>query len=168
MKNSVKKGLIPYMAFFLIVMVILALLPGVGYKNHDITYEQFLSYAQSEKETEKIEYIDITSNSSAGIYTVSGKLNGYDEKETFSFTIAYSDAVVAKLYELADQYDFSIKASKDPGSSTILYFVVNILPFLIFGIIIFVFLTKQMGNANKSMDFGRSRARLNDGKKCYF
>ena len=164
MKNSVKKGLIPYMAFFLIVMVILALLPGVGYKNHDITYEQFLSYAQSEKETEKIEYIDITSNSSAGIYTVSGKLNGYDEKETFSFTIAYSDAVVAKLYELADQYDFSIKASKDPGSSTILYFVVNILPFLIFGIIIFVFLTKQMGNANKSMDFGRSRARLNDGK----
>ena len=164
MKNSVKKGLIPYMAFFLIVMVILALLPGVGYKNHDITYEQFLSYAQSEKETEKIEYIDITSNSSAGIYTVSGKLNGYDEKETFSFTIAYSDAVVAKLYELADQYDFSIKASKDPGSSTILYFVVNILPFLIFGIIIFVFLTKQMGSANKSMDFGRSRARLNDGK----
>ncbi len=164
MKNSVKKGLIPYMAFFLIVMVILALLPGVGYKNHDITYEQFLSYAQSEKETEKIEYIDITSNSSAGIYTVSGKLNGYDEKETFSFTIAYSDAVVAKLYELADQYDFSIKASRDPGSSTILYFVVNILPFLIFGIIIFVFLTKQMGSANKSMDFGRSRARLNDGK----
>ena len=163
MKNNVKKGLIPYLAFFLVVMLVLGFLNGTGYKTNEITYEQFLNYAKSEDEANKIKYIDITSNSSAGIYTITGKLNSYGEKETFTFSIANSDAVVGNIYELANEYNFSIKASRDPGSSTVLYFVVNILPFLIFGVVIFVFLSKQMGSANKSMDFGRSRARLSDG-----
>ena len=163
MKNNVKKGLVPYMAFFLVVMLVLAFLNGTGYKTHEITYEQFLSYAQSEDKANQIKYIDITSNSSAGIYTITGKLNSYGEKEAFAFSITNSDAVVGKIYELADEYGFTVKALRDPGSSTVLYFVVNILPFLVFGVVIFVFLSKQMGSANKSMDFGRSRARLSDG-----
>ena len=163
MKNNVKKGLVPYMAFFLVVMLVLAFLNGTGYKTHEITYEQFLSYVQSEDKANQIKYIDITSNSSAGIYTITGKLNSYGEKESFAFSITNSDAVVGKIYELADEYGFTVKALRDPGSSTVLYFVVNILPFLVFGVVIFVFLSKQMGSANKSMDFGRSRARLSDG-----
>lgn len=163
MRNNVKKGIIPYMAFFFVVLAILFFMSGTGYKVNDISYEQFMDYVQSEKEAEQVKYIDITSNSSAGVYVITGKLNGYDEKESFSFSVAYSDVVIGKIYDLAEEYDFTIKASKDPSSSTILYFVLNILPFLIFGIVIFVFLSKQMGSANKSMDFGRSRARLNDG-----
>ena len=163
MKNNVKKGLVPYMAFFLVVMLVLTFLNGTGYKTHEITYEQFLNYAQSEDKANQIKYIDITSNSSAGIYTITGKLNSYGEKESFAFSITNSDAVVGKIYELADEYGFTVKALRDPGSSTVLYFVVNILPFLVFGVVIFVFLSKQMGSANKSMDFGRSRARLSDG-----
>ena len=38
MKNNVKKGLVPYMAFFLVVMLVLAFLNGTGYKTHEITY----------------------------------------------------------------------------------------------------------------------------------
>lgn len=163
MRNNIKKGFVPYMAFFIVVLAILFFMSGTGYKVNEISYEQFMGFVQSENNDEQVEYIDITSNSSAGVYTITGKLNGYDEKESFSFTVAYSDVVIGKIYDLADEYDFTIKASKDPGSSTILYFVVNILPFLIFGVVIFVFLSKQMGSANKSMDFGRSRARLNDG-----
>ncbi len=163
MKNSIKKGLVPYMAFFLVVMLVLAFLSGTGYKTHEITYDKFLEYVQSEDKASQIKYIDITSNSAAGIYTISGKLNSYGEKESFTFSITNSDALVGKIYELANEYKFDVKASRDPGSSTVLYFVINILPFIIFGVVIFVFLSKQMGSANKSMDFGRSRARLNDG-----
>ena len=165
MKNNIKKGLIPYLAFFLVVMFVLLYMTGTGYKIHDISYEQFLTYVQSEKKEEQIKYIDITSNSSAGLYTITGKLNGYGEKEKFTFTVANSDVVIGKMYDLANEYNFTIKASRDPGSSTLLYFVLNILPFLVFGVVIFVFLSKQMGSANKSMDFGRSRARLDDGNK---
>jgi len=165
MNNNIKKGIIPYLGFFALVVAILFLLGGTGYENHNITYEQFIEYAKSEKESEQIEYIDVTANSSSGVYTVTGQLNGYEDKETFSFTVTYSDAMIEKLYDLGDEYDFSVKASRDPGSSTLLYFAVNVLPFLILGFVVVIFLTKQMGAANKSMDFGRSRARLSSGDK---
>ena len=56
MKNNVKKGLIPYLAFFLVVMLVLGFLNGTGYKTNEITYEQFLNYAKSEDEANKIKY----------------------------------------------------------------------------------------------------------------
>ena len=87
MNNNIKKGIIPYLGFFALVVAILFLLGGTGYENHNITYEQFIEYAKSEKESEQIEYIDVTANSSSGVYTVTGQLNGYEDKETFSFSI---------------------------------------------------------------------------------
>ena len=62
-----------------------------------------------------------------------------------------------------------MNAVADPDSSTVLLFIVNVLPsaLLIFGA--FFIITRQMGSANKSMDFGRSRARLNeDARKVTF
>ena len=50
----------------------------------------------------------------------------------------------------------------DPGSGLLLSFVINVLPMALLIGFAFYFLTKQMSGANKSMDFGRSRAKLND------
>lgn len=54
--------------------------------------------------------------------------------------------------------------NKDPASSTFLLVLVNVLPIVLlvgFGIWLF---SKQAGGANKSFDFGKSKAKLSDGK----
>ena len=65
--------------------------------------------------------------------------------------------------EYADEYKFNLTTSNDPDSSLFLAFIIRVLPtILLFGIGFF-FITRQMGGtANKSMDFGKSRARLTE------
>ena len=73
-----------------------------------------------------------------------------------------TDEVVSNIMDLQGEKGFTVNALADPESSTLLLVIVNFLPMAIFIGLAFFFLTKQMGSANKSMDFGRSRARLNE------
>ena len=69
----------------------------------------------------------------------------------------------------SENYAFVINTSTDPESSTFLLFVINVLPMVLLIGFAFFFITRQMGTANKSMDFGKSRARLSeDSKKVTF
>ena len=106
----------------------------------------------------------ITPNSSQGIYVLTGKLEGYKENETFNSTAVLSDATLEEINKIKGEKDLSQKANKDPGESPWLYVLVNVLPMVAFIGIAFWFLTKQMGSAGKSMDFGKSKARLSDDK----
>ena len=70
-----------------------------------------------------------------------------------------------QVIKLQQEHGFKISAKADPDSSTFLLFVVNVLPMVILVGAAFFFVTRQMGSANKSMDFGRSRARLSENTK---
>ena len=75
-----------------------------------------------------------------------------------------SDEVVKEIVDGYTKYDYKIEVNKDPSSSALLSIVVNFLPIVLivaFGIYIF---SKQSGGANKSFDFGKSRAKLSDDK----
>jgi len=52
----------------------------------------------------------------------------------------------------------------DPGSSPLLLIIVNVLPIVLLVGLGFWFFSKQMNSAGKSMDFGKSKARLNTEK----
>ena len=92
-------------------------------------------------------------------------MEGYAENETFVLKMPLAEEVITELLNLQKQYNFKLDTIADPGSNTILLFVVNILPTVILIGFAFFFISKQMGGANKSMDFGKSRAHLSENNK---
>ena len=130
-------------------------------KTHYITYDKLVSYM----EKGKVEEISITPKSNAGVYQIKGTIKGYEEGESFFVRIPLSDQVVSKIMTYESTNKFKIKTSEDPSSSTLILILVNVLPIvLLVGLALF-FISRQMGAANKSMDFGKSKAKLNENNK---
>ena len=157
-RKEVKKGLLPYLVLFVVMLGILYFFNLSNTKVNQFTYDQFIDYMDNKEITE----ISITPRSSAGVYEIRGKLNNYGENETFYLKVPLSNEVIAKILNAEEDYDFKIATSSDPDSSTLLLFLLNVLPTIIILGVGFYFVTRQMGAANKSMDFGRSKARLNE------
>ncbi len=164
-KKIVKRSFLPYVFLFLIIVSIMYFV-NIGNKNvEEITYDKFVSFANKGE----VKEITITPKSRAGIYEISGSLKSYEKGELFYFRVPLETDTVAKIYDLEELNSFKIKTTSDPGSSTILLFVVNVLPMVLLLGLAFWFITRQMGGANKSMDFGKSRAKLSeDGGKVKF
>ena len=160
-KKTVKKGLLPYLFLFLVMLGVVYFFNIANKKVNYITYDEFLGFAKDGQ----IKEVVITPNSRASLYEVKGTLNSYDENEYFSFKMPLTDDVISSVMDLQDKNGFVIDAQADPESSTILLIIVNVLPMVIIVGAAFYFITKQMGSANKSMDFGRSRARLSENNK---
>lgn len=157
-RKTVKKGLLPYLFLFLVMLGVVYFLNVANKKVNVITYDEFLGFA-SEGEVDKV---NITPNSRASLYDVKGTLKSYGENESFTFKMPLTDEVISNIMELQQSKGFVVDASADPESSTILLIIVNVLPMVIIVGAAFYFITKQMGSANKSMDFGRSKARLSE------
>ena len=63
---------------------------------------------------------------------------------------------------------FKLTIINDPEASSWLLVIANVVPYIILGgLVIWVF-TKQLGGGNKSMDFGKSRAKLVEESKATF
>ena len=158
-KNKVKKGLIPYLFLFLILSTVVFLFSIINQKVHTLSYDEFVGYAEGEAIAE----LNIIPRSSAGVYEITGKLENYNKNESFSLTVPLSDEIIGRVLDVVEKQGVVINTSSDPESSWLMLFVIRLLPSLLLVGFAFYFLTKQMGGtANKSMDFGRSKARLNE------
>ena len=157
-KKDVKKGIVPYLFLFLVMLGLLYFFNMSKHEVHQFTYDEFIT----NMEEKKIEEITIVPRSGAGVYEIEGKLEGYGQYETFYLKVPLSNEVIARILEAEETNDFKITTVSDPDSNTFVLFLLNILPMLIILGAGFYFVTKQMGSANKSMDFGRSRAKLNE------
>ena len=159
-KKEVRKGLLPYLVLFVVMLGILYFFSLSNNKVNQFTYDEFINYMNNEE----IKEILITPRNSAGVYEIKGKLNSYGENESFYLKVPLSNEVISQILNSEDGYDFKISTSSDPDSSALLLFILNVLPMIIILGVGFYFVTRQMGTANKSMDFGRSKARLNEQK----
>ncbi|HIT22541.1 MAG TPA: ATP-dependent zinc metalloprotease FtsH [Candidatus Scybalousia intestinigallinarum] len=164
-KNSIRRGLLPYLFLVLIVFSVYYLFNVLNQKVNVLTYDEFVSLLEEEKVTE----LSITPKQRAVVYEITGKAKDYEENESFFIRVPLSDQIIKTIFASEEKADFELVTNPDPESSTLLLILVNVLPLvLIVGVAIFVF-TRQMGGANKSMDFGKSRARLsNDTNKVTF
>lgn len=164
-RKVVKKSIFSYILLALIIFGVIYFFTVLNKKVNDLSYSALIKSMDKNKITE----LKITPNNSAGVYELTGKMKGYKENESFKASAPLTDETIKELYEGRNEYGFEVKASADPSSSIFLSFLINVLPlFLIVGIG-FYFITRQMGAANKSMDFGKSRARLtNDKDKVTF
>ncbi len=157
-KKDVRKGIVPYLFLFLVMLGLLYFFNMSRDEVHQFTYDEFIT----NMEEEKIEEITIVPRSGAGVYEIEGKLEGYGQYETFYLKVPLSNEVIARILDAEEANEFKITTVSDPDSNTFVLFLLNILPMLIILGAGFYFVTKQMGSANKSMDFGRSRAKLNE------
>ena len=164
-KKVVKRGLFPYIFMFIFIMSVMYFFTVLNQKVNVLTYDKFMSLAENGEVVE----ILITPRSRASVYEITGTLKEYSEDESFFVRIPMSDEVMTKILAAEEINEFEITTQNDPESSTFLQFLVNILPMVILIGVAFFFITRQMGSANKSMDFGKSRARLSeDNKKVTF
>ena len=159
-KKVVKRSLFSYIFLFIVILGVFYFINILNTKVNNLNYSEFLTNLESDKVTE----LTITPNSSQGVYSLTGKLKDYNENEKFTVTATLSDETIKQIYELNKENKIKINVAKDPGSSWFVLFLVNVLPLILLIGIGYFFIAKQMGGANKSMDFGRSRARLTSDK----
>ncbi|MGN1373809.1 MAG: ATP-dependent zinc metalloprotease FtsH [Bacilli bacterium] len=162
-KNSIMQSL-PYLILVIVICSVLFVYSGGKSSVHDLKTGDFLNYIKENKVTE----MTVTPKSDESIYYITGKIDGYKSNESFTVKIIKEQMDTVTNY--AESHNLNLyDTNKDPGSSTVLYILVNVLPILIVCGVGYVMFMKMASGNNKSMDFGRSRAKLSeDGGKVRF
>ena len=160
-KKELKKGIIPYVALIVIMLGVIYLFNILNVEIHDLTYDKLVNALNNNE----VKEIKISPSLDGGVYIVEGKLKDYKDKESFKAVVPLSDEVMKKITEANDKYDFKVITESDPNGSIWLVAVFNFLPIIAFGGLAFYILTRQIGGNNKSFDFGKSRAKLDDSQK---
>ena len=165
MNKNMKKGLYPYIFLFIFIIACLLLVNGMSSNVNDLTYDEFIKSMNEGQ----IEDITIIPKTRSNTYHVEGTMKDYDENEKFVLTLPISEEFISKIVAGEEQFGFKLEIEQDPESASWLIIVVNVLPYvLLIGATIWLF-TRQIGGGNKSMDFGKSRAKLmEDGIKTTF
>ncbi len=157
-KTNLKKGMMPYVLLFVLGMVALFVLNFLDQKINVFTYDEFEQVLIDNK----IEKLKLTPRDRAKVYEIRGRLEGYEEKESFFVKVPFSEHVMDRILKAREEYGFELATEADPESSTFLLFIVNILPILLLMGGVFYLFARQVGGSNRSFDFGRSRAKLNE------
>ncbi|MBQ8681616.1 MAG: ATP-dependent zinc metalloprotease FtsH [Bacilli bacterium] len=163
--KTVKKGLFPYVFLFCFIIICLLVFNNFNTTVNELTYDEFIEELESNEITE----LNIVPKISSDTYEVTGKLKDYDETETFVLTLPKSDEFISKISDASDKNDFILTIEEDPNSSEWLSFLLEVVPLALLVGATFWLFTRQIGGNNKSMDFGKSRARLlEEGTKTNF
>ena len=164
-KNTIKKGILPYLFLVLFIFGVYYLFNVINNQPKTITYNELIQALDQGTVTE----MAITPKERAVVYEITGKLKDYKENERFFIRVPLTDSVIKNVLEAGSNNSFKLTTNVDPDSSYFWVIVVNVVPILLLVGFGFFFLTRQMNGANKSMDFGKSRARLsNDTNKVTF
>ncbi len=164
-KNTIKKGILPYLFLVLLIFGVYYLFNVINNQPKTITYNELIQALDQGTVTE----MAITPKERAVVYEITGKLKDYKENERFFIRVPLTDSVIKNVLEAGSNNQFKLITNVDPDSSYFWVIVVNVVPILLLVGFGFFFLTRQMNGANKSMDFGKSRARLsNDTNKVTF
>ena len=163
--KTVKKGLFPYVFLFCFIIVCLLIFNNFNTTVNELTYDEFIEELNSNEITE----LNIVPKTRSETYEITGKLKDYKETETFILTLPKSDEFLSKITTAADKNKFKLTVEKDPEASEWLAVLVEIVPLALLVGATFWLFTRQVGGNNKSMDFGKSRAKLLDeGTKTTF
>ncbi|MBQ9024222.1 MAG: ATP-dependent zinc metalloprotease FtsH [Bacilli bacterium] len=157
MNKNVRRTITPYISL-IFIMVVLYILVGFGGKSNKLSYSEF----QKNLEKNKVTELSISPNKEGSIYNITGKLKSYSNGETFYVVTPLSDDTLTYINKMQKKNNFKLNISADPASS-ILSKIIGYIPLVaILGVLLFM-LYKQL-NARGSMDFGKSRAKLQEDK----
>ena len=158
--QNMKKGMFPYVLLLAIGLSIMFFYSMTSGTNKELTYNEFNNALSKNN----VEEVVITPSTSAYTYQITGKLKDAKEGETFSVKTPLSDTVINKIVAASEEKDFKIVSKSDPSSNAWITFLLNIAPTLLLIGLAFWFFTKQLNGQKGSMDFGRSKAKLDPDK----
>lgn len=159
--NRIFRYTIFYLLIFLVIIGILGTFNNSNQPTNEIGYNEFLEAIQGGTITE------ITIQPDASVYEVTGKLDGYDEDETFVTNIPLeNEALITQIDEIATSEGAKVDFLKAPQTSGWVQFFTGIIPFIIIFILFFFLLNQsQGGGGGRVMNFGKSKAKLYDDQK---
>ena len=156
-KKTLKKGLLPYLFLFLIMLGVFYVFTVVNKEVHTFTYDEFIE----KLEKGKVKELKLVTSGSGYTYEVTGVLSDYKANESFTSVLPLSEEVMKKIVDASDKYEFKLLVKPDPQSSSLLVIAVNVFPILLLVGLAFWIFNRQMAGNRSSFDFGKSRARLN-------
>ena len=163
MNKNIRRNVSPYIALAFIMIVVYLVTGGFGTSSKNITYSQFQKYLKDDK----VEKMVIAPSKEGSTYNIEGKLKKSKKNETFYVVAPLSDDTLNYINSMKEQSSFDMTVSADPASSLFVKFL-NWLPYLLLiGAAAFILVKQLNGIAssnNKSMDFGKSRAKLQEDK----
>ena len=163
--RTVKKGLFPYIFLFIFIICCLLIFNTFNTTINELSYDEFIEELNNKEITE----LNIIPKTRTQTYQIEGKLKDYSENETFTLSLPMSDEFLSKISEASESQDFTLNVETDPEASEWLAVLIEIIPLAILVGCLFWLFTKQIGGNNKSMDFGKSRAKLlEEGTKTTF
>ena len=157
MNKNMKRMITPYISL-IFIMAVIYFLVGFGGKTNKLTYSQF----QKNLEKNKVTEISISPNTEGATYNITGKLKSYKTGEVFYVVTPLSDDTLNYINKMQEKNNFKLNVSADP-SSILIAKLLRYVPYIIFGGILIWILYKQL-NARGSMDFGKSKAKLQEDK----
>ena len=148
----------PYLLLFAVVVTSYIFLNSISTKINELNYTELTSDINSGKVTE----LNVTPRNSSGVYELTGKMEGYKKGETFKVTIPYTDTVISSIYEAAELHNLKVTTNTNPENSTWLSILFNIVPIILFGVLMYVMFIKLGNNGKGTFDFGKSKAKLSE------
>ena len=125
---------------------------------NELNYTELTTEINSGKVTE----LNVTPKNSSGVYELTGKMNGYKRGEIFKVTVPYTDTVISSIYETAEQHNLKVTTNTNPENSTWINVLFNVVPIIVFGILIYIMFIKLGNNGKGTFDFGKSKAKLSE------
>jgi len=164
-KKDMKRNLMPYTLLLIFIIGCLIMFKIFDNTINELSYDEFMKSLNGGKVTE----LTITPKVRTETYKLEGKLEDYKENESFVLYLPYSDEFISKITDAKETTsDFKLTVINDPEASSWLAVIVEVVPILVLaGATIWIF-SKQLGGGNKSMDFGKSRAKLVEESKATF
>ena len=164
-KKSIKKSLAPYAFLLIFIIGCLIIFKMLNVKVNEISYDEFMKDLNVGKVTE----LTITPKVRTETYMLEGKLSDYAENESFILYLPQSEEFISKITAAKEgTSNFELKINTDAEASSWLAVLVDVVPIVILaGVTIWIF-TRQLGGGSKSMDFGKSRAKLVEESRATF
>ena len=157
-KTKKNMNFMPYLLLIVVVATSYIFLNSMSTKVNDLNYTELTSEINSGKVTE----LNVTPRSSSGVYELTGKLENYKKGEIFKVTVPYTDTVISSIYEAAEAHNLKVTTNTNPENSTWLSILFNIVPIVLFGVLMYVMFVKLGNNGKGTFDFGKSKAKLSE------
>ena len=156
-KQNAYMAMLPYVILAVVLVATMFIMNLANTKVNQLSTGELMAEIENKKVTE----ITITPKSSDNVYYVEGKLSGYKKNESFKSKVITEE--VTKITDYIEENKIKkYETNKDPGSNDFLYVFVNVVPLLILVIVAYIMFNKLASGNNKSMDFGRSKAKLSE------
>ena len=98
-KKVVKRGLLPYLFLAIAVMAIFYFFNVMNQKVNVLTYDEFMKEVNNGNVSEVV----VVPKERAQTYEVRGKIDGYEENESFFVRMPLSPEIMKKLVEANEQ-----------------------------------------------------------------